>query len=204
MLARSLNPMIRTPTQLGPDDAPALLAALASARCGSDRTTVIAIDGLTGSGKTHLATELADRLARIGTQVSTLAIEDLVPGWDGLADGVARARRGVETVMGGDTATLLTWDWVAMAPGPMRALAPVPGGILVVEGCGALAAVAGISALRVRVEAPDDVRRARLAVRDPYSWDVAAWETQERSVARSWMGASGRADPLDAVVDTTV
>ena len=58
------------------------------------------------------------------------------------------------------------------------------------EGCGALAAAAqplrGLVAVRVWVTAPPRTRRARIAARDAYGWDVSAWEVQERSLARAW------------------
>ena len=72
---------------------------------------------------------------------------------------------------------------------PVR-VEPLNGGILVLEGCGALAAAAQklepLEVLRVLLEAPAALRRARIADRDPYRWDVAAWETQERRLAAAW------------------
>ena len=49
---------------------------------------LIAVDGFSGAGKTTLATELAAAL-RAHHTVSLFHLEDVYPGWDGLADGIA-------------------------------------------------------------------------------------------------------------------
>jgi nicotinamide riboside kinase len=56
-------------------------ARSAAPRCGT--TTVIAIDGRAGSGKSTLATALAEAL-----DCPVVRLEQVYPGWDGLAAGV--------------------------------------------------------------------------------------------------------------------
>ena len=50
---------------------------------------IIAIDGRSGAGKTTLAIELAARL-RNHHKVSLFHLEDIYPGWNGLAAGIER------------------------------------------------------------------------------------------------------------------
>ncbi len=98
----------------------------------------------------------------------------------------ARGRAGQGLVVGVDGAT---------GSGKTTLAAAVLRGLDHVEGCGALAALAQpfrhLDVLRVLVSAPEDLRHARLARRDSYSWDVAAWEEQERQVAQAWRDSPG-------------
>ena len=50
---------------------------------------IIAVDGRSGAGKTTLAVELAARLRAHHTG-SRFHLEEIYPGWDGLAAGVER------------------------------------------------------------------------------------------------------------------
>ena len=182
------------PLRVGAGRAPLVLAALAADRRarGAGAGLVIAVDGASGSGKTTLAARLAARLtdspgagpARPAVRV--LALETLVPGWSALARGAAVLR----DLRHGRAGVAPSWDWEAMRAGDPVRVEPLNGGILVLEGCGALAAAAQelepLEVLRVLLEAPAALRRARIADRDPYRWDVAAWETQERRLAAAW------------------
>ncbi len=165
---------------------------------------VLAVDGMTGSGKSTLAAALATEMARRGWQTSVLAVEDLVPGWDRLAQGVALAAEALRALASSGRAQVRSWDWEAMEVGPVREVVLAPAGALVLEGCGALAAAAqdlpGLTVVRVLLQAPDQVRHRRVAARDPYRWDVAAWEAQERQVARVWQADQPRWGPA-VVID---
>ena len=186
------------PLRVGAGRAPLVLAALAADRRarGAGAGLVIAVDGASGSGKTTLAARLAARLtdspgagpARPAVRV--LALETLVPGWSALARGAGRAAAVLRDLRHGRAGVAPSWDWEAMRAGDPVRVDPLDGGILVLEGCGALAAAAQelepLAALRVLVEAPAALRRARIAERDPYRWDVAAWEAQERRLAAAW------------------
>jgi len=143
---------------------------------------IIAIDGRSGAGKTTLAVELAARL-RQHHKVSLFHLEDIYPGWNGLAAGIERY---VTTVLAplrhGVAAEWVSWDWEKHYDG--TAHTTLPAEIVVVEGVGAAAEAARplLDAV-VWVEAPAEDRRRRALDRDgsgyePY-WDTWAEQEQE-------------------------
>lgn len=132
----------------------------APAQCGSTR--VIAVDGRAGSGKTTVA----DRLAAALGDAPVVHMDDLYPGWDGLADGVAMLVRHVlEPLAAGRRATYPRWDWHHSTWGGR---VDVPeADVLLVEGCGSGSrAAARYLSLLVWVHAPEPVRKARALARD--------------------------------------
>lgn len=151
---------------------------------------VVAIDGPSGAGKTTLAEAVASDL-----DCPVVHVEDLYPGWDGLAEGVRLLHDLVlEPLSRGKVARYPVWDWRASAWGDSRAVAPVP--LLVVEGCGASAGPAGdLAAVRVWVDAPADLRKQRGLARDgeAYAPFWEGWAAQERAMF-SADGTRGRAD----------
>jgi cytidylate kinase len=154
------------------DPEPALGRAIAALR--ERPRAVVLVDGRSGSGKTTFGAALADRAG-----AALLRLEDLYPGWDGLAAASASLVRILLTRTAGAVAT--TWDWDAAAPGG-RLRVPVAGP-LVVEGCGALSRQAARSAdLRIWVELPEPERRARALARDgaAYAPHWERWARQER------------------------
>ena len=143
---------------------------------------IIAIDGRSGAGKTTLAIELAARL-REHHKVSLFHLEDIYPGWNGLAAGMERY---VSTVLGplqqGKPAEWVSWDWSRHYDGETRTTQPAE--IVLVEGVGAAAGTARpyLDAV-VWVDSPDQDRRSRALERDgasyePY-WDQWAAQEQE-------------------------
>lgn len=140
---------------------------------------VVAIDGPSGAGKTTLADAVASDL-----DCPVVRVEDLYPGWEGLADGVRFLHDLVLVPLSrGTDAHHPTWDWHASRWGGSRRVAPVP--LLVVEGCGATVGPAGdLAAVRVWVDAPTDLRRRRGLARDGETyapwWDT--WAAQERAL----------------------
>lgn len=169
-----------------PDAAVPLLTARVTEHTSAGRRVLVLIDGLTGSGKSTLAGRLEAGLPGC----LSLAVEELVPGWQALEEGVGRCAAALRELAGQGRATVRSWDWGRMEPGGTRRLTLDRAGAAVVEGCGALAAgaqpLAGAQVIRVLVEAEDAVRHRRLRSRDPYTWDVAVWEAQERRVASAW------------------
>lgn len=141
---------------------------------------IIAVDGRSGAGKTTLAVELAARL-RVHHKVSLFHLEDIYPGWNGLAAGIERY---VTTVLAplrnGDAAEWVSWDWQNHYDG--RSHVTLPAEIVIVEGVGAAASAARpmLDAV-VWVDAPDDERKHRALVRDGSTyeqfWD--SWASQE-------------------------
>jgi uridine kinase len=154
------------------DDLVALVRE-APAACGS--TTVVAIDGPSGAGKTQLANGLAESAGG-----AVLHLEDIYPGWHGLAATPPIVRGVLDVVAAGGTGTAPRWDWAADSPGPPIDVPPAP--LLVLDGVGSGAAILRpVLSLLIWVEAPVDVRRQRALSRDgevyePF-WDV--WAAQE-------------------------
>ena len=141
--------------------------------CGT--TTVVAIDGLSGSGKTSLA----DGIASI-SGASVLHLDDVYPGWTGLAATPLIIRDLLEQLAIGAVGRIQLWDWAIGQWGATRNIPPVD--LLILEG-----AASGAAILRpylsflIWVDAPLHVRKSRALARDsgayePF-WD--AWAIQE-------------------------
>jgi uridine kinase len=164
----------------------------------SGRPVLVGVDGRSGAGKTALAARLAAALEDAGAVAAVVHLEDLYPGWTGLRAGLAvLCRDVVAPLRAGRAAAYPSWDWLAGAPGPV--LTAPAAQVVVLEGVGVLsAACAHRLDVRVWLEAPDHVRRARALARDGATfapwWDT--WAAQEDAVL-----ACGR-PPADLVVDT--
>ncbi|QIM16140.1 hypothetical protein G7067_06445 [Leucobacter insecticola] len=142
---------------------------------------VILIDGRSGSGKTSLAEELVHAC---GGSAQVLHIEDLYPGWDGLAEGSHAAGRAL--IERGYRA----YNWGTGEFGPRIALGSQRP--LIVEGCGAITADnlaaarswAGGEEARVYsvwLEGSEELRQSRAFARDgdTYRPHWARWAAQE-------------------------
>lgn len=163
------------------------------ARAGGCR--VVAIDGRAGAGKSTLARRLAALLP-----APVLPMDDLYPGWDGLAAAVpALVADVLEPLSAGRPPTYRRWDWAADGWGGPVTLPWRP--YLVVEGVGSGARrAAPYLSLLVWAEAPDDVRKERALARDgdgfrPH-WD--RWARQEEDL----LGVERTRERADLVVDT--
>jgi hypothetical protein len=176
-------------------DLDGLLAAVRAVPARSGRTRVLAVDGRSGSGKTTLARDLA---ARAGAPL--VRMDDLYPGWDGLAAAVPRLVDGVlEPLRAGRPAVYRRWDWVRGTEGDVREVPTT--GVLVLEGvgCGAAACRPYLTAL-LWLQAPLPVRYARAMARDgegyrPH-WD--RWAAQEER----YLASDHPAEHADVRVDT--
>ncbi|MCT1368184.1 hypothetical protein [uncultured Kocuria sp.] len=145
---------------------------------------IVTIDGRSGSGKSRLAERLLDRArADVSPKSELFHLEDLYPGWEGLAAGVDHYAAMLNQLLTGHDAAWNAWDWTrGQAEEAQRTVsASVP--LLIAEGVGASAPghpeVSGHFGLWLHVETP--VRRFRALRRDgdlyrPY-W--ALWADQE-------------------------
>ncbi len=164
-------------------------------RCGATR--LVCVDGPSGTGKTQLATALAAALGDPPVVAPTLSMDELYPGWDGLAAGVARLRAEVVAPLtAGRPAGYRRWDWARGCLGERRDLGRPP--LLIVEGVGAGAA--GGVAFLVWLDAPEEVRYRRAMDRDgqTYAPHWARWAAQERA----HFDADRTADRADVVLTT--
>jgi len=141
-------------------------------RCGG--TLLVCVDGPSGAGKSALAAALARRLG----DPPVVAMDELYPGWDGLAAGVARLRAEVVAPLAaGRAAGYRRWDWARNTFGEHRDLGTPA--LLVVEGVGAGTAPGAL----IWVDAPEEVRYERAMARDgaAYAPYWARWAAQERA-----------------------
>ncbi|MBB5791384.1 uridine kinase family protein [Jiangella mangrovi] len=176
-------------------------------RAGS--TTVVAVDGPAGSGKTTLAARLAARL----DDAPVVHMDDLYPGWDGLAHAATTvAEQVLVPLAGGRPARYRRWDWHADRYAEWVEVPSAP--VLVVEGCGSGSTPgAAYLAFLLWVEAPHDVRLARGIERDGEAfrphWErwarqetalFAAEHTRERADLRVDTASAVPHDPLRDVV----
>ena len=141
---------------------------------------IIAIDGRSGAGKTTLAIELAARL-REHHKVSLFHLEDIYPGWNGLAAGIDRyAATVLAPLRRGEPARWVSWDWDRHYDGAARITEPAE--IVLVEGVGAAAAAAApfLDAV-VWADSPEQDRRTRALARDGASYEPywEQWAGQE-------------------------
>lgn len=144
---------------------------------------VLLIDGRSGSGKTSLADSVFADLEAAGHRPQLLRVEDLYPGWDGLAEGSLAVANAL------DEGVYRRYDWIAGEFAELRTIAPRPP--LVIEGCGAITRENIAAAARwagpggrvraVWIECPAGERRARAIARDGemYAPHWERWAAQE-------------------------
>ena len=177
--------MSSAPSRSNPDPVDdALSAAIATVMArivavGAANPAVV-IDGRSGAGKSSLARRLVASWPGRG-RVQLVALDDVYPGWDGLAAGTEYAQ---ETILRpharGIVGVWQRWDWLADTRAEAHAVDPsLP---LIVEGAGLLTPeVARLADVSVWVDAPTPSRRSRALDRDGETyrphWD--RWARQE-------------------------
>ena len=177
---------VTVPVTMTPDEAARELAPRLSALAGERATAsshgeparaqravpVVTIDGYSGSGKSTLAAALA----RLVSDWQVLHLDDWYPGWDGLAAGADIARRIAADLRAGRASSYEAWDWENGATG---ATTRVPLAPTIIEGCGAIEAVADLA---VWIADPgEEERRHRALARDgqTYAPHWQRWADQD-------------------------
>jgi hypothetical protein len=148
-------------------------APLAARLASGPHPWVLLIDGRSGAGKTVLARYLA-RL----TGATLVSLDEVYPGWDGLAAGAAAVPGIIRD--GG----WRRWDWAADRPG--EAASVDRDGSLIVEGCGAISRASRPLADHAWWLERDAVeRKARALARDgdAYAPHWERWAAQEEAFA---------------------
>lgn len=137
----------------------------------------VLIDGRSGSGKSVLA----DRLRAGWTGSVVVRLDDVYPGWDGLAWAAEHLRAELLTPRAaGRRGRWRRWDWDTGAAAEWHTVEP--GGRLIVEGVGALSpASRALADLGIWVDTPDAERKRRALDRDGdlYRPHWERWAAQE-------------------------
>lgn len=175
------------------------LTAAVSRPGRAGRPVLVGVDGRSGAGKTDLTDRLAAAVRAAGHACVVVHLDDVYPGWDGLAAALEPlCSQVVGPLRSGRPGRYRSWDWHASRPGPLRDVPPAP--VVVVEGVGVLASPCAADLdLRLWLEAPREVRRERALARDgevfePH-WD--RWAEQEDALF-----PGGAPPAADVVVDT--
>lgn len=152
---------------------------------------LLCLDGPAGSGKTTLATAVAELVP-----ATVVHLDDLYDGWHGLP----RLREQLDPLLlpldHGEPGSYRRYDWAAGRYAETVTVAAAP--VLILEGVGSgLAAYSALRTLLVWVDAPAEVRLARWRARDGAAVEpfVADWTAaEERLFARE-----GTRDAADVV-----
>jgi len=137
---------------------------------------IILIDGRSGSGKSRLARELAAKLD--GAQV--VSLDDIYPGWNGLA-AASEAVAGILTSM-----RWQQWNWAENRAGAWHTLDPTRP--IIVEGVGSISSTSRPLADRaIWLELDTAARKARALARDGelYAPHWESWAAQEELLLES-------------------
>ena len=180
------------PQRLGPDEAPAWVAARLDGRAG---TRWVGVDGFGAAGKSTLAQRIAAALP--GARV--VSVDDFgragVPGWD---RALFRSRV-LEPLLAGRPARYQRWDLLADAG---RDWVEVPPQVPVV--------VEGVSATDTRVPVPWDTtlwlavpraeRERRIRAREDYPALAERWRTEWWPSEQAYAAAQQPWTRVDAIV----
>lgn len=137
----------------------------------------VLIDGRSGSGKSTLA----DELCALWRDSVVVRLDDIYPGWDGLACAVDHINTELLAPRAqGRPGRWRRWDWATSAPADWHTVDADQR--LIVEGAGALTPDGRrLADLGIWVEADDQVRKQRALERDGETyaphWD--RWAAQE-------------------------
>lgn len=139
------------------------------------------MDGPSGAGKTTAADVLSAALRAAGEDVEVVHLDDIYPGWDGLAQTPSLLRDWVLDPMGrGQPARYRRYDWQRAQWADWVDVPPVDWLVCEGVGAGAQLCAAWLSALWW-LEADEAVRHARGMARDGagYGPHWSRWARQE-------------------------
>ncbi len=152
-------------------------------------TPIVLIDGRAGAGKSSFAEQLCNNLFReLESSPRLVTMEDLYEGWVGLEAGSLYLLKSILTPLHqGLEANWQVWDWGKSVRGndgePGNGWRSFAGGnVLIIEGCGSISSETALLAnLRVWIESPEAVRKARYSQRDGGKFDDQwlNWASQE-------------------------
>lgn len=162
--------------------------AIARRWANGSGTRIYAIDGRSGAGKSTLARKIREQIkaANPSVRVILIEVENHIPGWNGLVDGVQNIADDIlEPFLANGYFSARGWNWYTSRWNPPRRH-PARGRaeILLLVGCGSTSlACAPYLRESVWIEAPKAVRRARVTARegDPGEW-WELWARQEEAL----------------------
>ena len=147
---------------------------------------LVLIDGRSGAGKSSFADDLRDLLDATGRTVALVRMDDVYPGWTGLAAAASEvSTRLVRPFLSTGVGCHGTWDWQQSTPGSPRTTPP-GADLLLLEGCGSSSHVRDLDPVVVWLQAPERTRLQRAIDRDgpEYARWARVWSAQEDAVLR--------------------
>lgn len=136
------------------------------------------VDGPSGSGKTTLAAEI-DKHWNSAVKLQVVHMDDIYPGWDGLADAVNTLSRMLRERATGQDTHWQQYDWASEKLTTWHSIdAREP---LLIEGCGALPHGAEHdSQVRIWLDAETELRRERALSRtgENFAEHWTQWDAQ--------------------------
>ena len=141
---------------------------------------ILLIDGRAGSGKSTLAAAVQNEFFKIGESTPRIIhMDDLYPGWDGLAAGAEYLQRAILNPLSNRiVAHYQRYDWTLSERTEWREFAG--GTPLIVEGCGAINSNSINHAnLSIWLDADEATRYERWVKREGSTEFWAEWAAQE-------------------------
>jgi uridine kinase len=154
----------------------------------SGRLPIILIDGQAASGKSQFAKDLSELYFQSEKQAArVIQMDDLYPGWDGLAEGSVYLLTHILTPLSqGKTASWQIWNWQKSERGAqdnVNGRREFSGGTaLIIEGCGSISRLSSeLADVTIWIEAAAEERKKRFNLRDAGRFDeyFGIWSAQE-------------------------
>lgn len=136
------------------------------------------IDGPSGSGKTTLAADI-EKHWNSAVKLQVVHMDDLYPGWDGLADGTGTAQKMLTERSQGKDTHWRRYDWYAGSFSEWHSVDSLEP--LLIEGCGSLfSGSENLSQVRIWLDAETQLRRERALSRTGENFEQhwTQWDAQ--------------------------